>query len=281
MGERGTPSSRVVAPVIRSYVTLAAAVLLLTFPTGLWGAPTVADEVVMQVRSVTIDRASNSPVVVLHNEEQGKALPIWIGPFEAQAIAMEMEGISGPRPLTHDLMKKIVEELEAEVERIVIDDLRDHTYYASIHLLSHGNQLRIDSRPSDAIALALRFRKPILVNGALLLGEGAVELGTDRQKRGRVGRLWGLTLQDVTGELAGFFELGEGVQGILVSDVASDSVARAVRRGDVITDVLGHEVRTLGELEARARQIENGAPVELGLRRQGSEVRVSFVSGGR
>jgi hypothetical protein len=92
-------------------VTLAAALLLLlTFPAGLWADPTAADEVVMQVRSVTIDRTSNSPVVVLHNEEQGKALPIWIGHFEAQAIAMEMEGISGPRPLTHDLMKKIVED---------------------------------------------------------------------------------------------------------------------------------------------------------------------------
>ena len=280
MGEEEQPLSPVAWPIVRSRVTLAAALLLLlTFPTGLWVAPTAADEVVMQVRSVTIDPTSNSPVVVLHNEEQGKALPIWIGHFEAQAIAMEMEGISGPRPLTHDLMKKIVEGLEAEVERVVIDDLRDQTYYASIHLLSHGNQLRIDSRPSDAIALALRFRKPILVNATLLLGEAAVELGTGGQGKRRVGRLWGLTLQDVTAELAGFFELGEG-QGILVSDVASDAVARAVRRGDIITNVNGQAVRTLVELEARAKQIENGASVELGVRRKGAEVRVNFASGG-
>ena len=280
MGEEEQPLSSVGWPIVRSHVTLAAALLLLlTFPAGLWADPTAADEVVMQVRSVTIDRTSDSPVVVLHNEEQGKALPIWIGHFEAQAIAMEMEGISGPRPLTHDLMKKIVEGLEGEVERVVIDELRDQTYYASIHLLSRGNQLRIDSRPSDAIALALRFRKPILVNATLLLGEAAVELGTDGQGKGRVGRLWGLTLQDVTAELAGFFELGEG-QGILVSDVAPDAVARALRRGDIITNVNGQAVRTLAEIEARAQQIENGASVELGLRRKGAEVRVSFASGG-
>ena len=280
MGEKEQPLSPVAWPIVRSRVTLAAALLLLlTFPTGLWGAPTAADEVVMQVRSVTIDRTSNSPVVVLHNEEQGKALPIWIGHFEAQAIAMEMEGISGPRPLTHDLMKKIIEELEAEVERVVIDDLRNQTYYASIHLLSHGNQLRIDSRPSDAIALALRFRKPILVNGTLLLGDGAVELGTGGQRSGGVGRLWGLTLQDVTAELARFFELDEG-QGILVSDVTRDAVAGEVRRGDIITSVNGQAVRTLVEIEARAKQIENGASVELGVRRKGAEVRVSFASGG-
>jgi len=279
MGEKEQPLSQVAWPIARSRVTLAAALLLLlTFPTRLWGAPTAADEVVMQVRSVTIDRTSNSPVVVLHNEEQGKALPIWVGPFEAQAIAMEMEGISGPRPLTHDLMKKIIEELEAEVERVVIDDLRNRTYYASIHLLSHGNQLRIDSRPSDAIALALRFRKPILVNGTLLLGDGAVELGTGGPTGG-VGRLWGLTLQDVTAELARFFELREG-QGILVSDVTRDAVAGEVRRGDIITSVNGQAVRTLVELEARAKQIENGASVELGVSRKGAEVRVSFASGG-
>ena len=233
----------------------------------------------MEVRSLTIDHASNSPVVVLHNEEQGKALPIWIGHFEAQAIAMEMEGISGPRPLTHDLMKKIIEGLEAEVDRVVIDDLRNQTYYASIHLLSHGNELRIDSRPSDAIALALRFRKPILVNASLLLGEGAVELGTDGPKGDRVGRLWGLTLQDVTAGLAEFFELGEA-QGILVSDVTRDAVADEVRRGDVITTVNGQAVRTLVELETRAKQIESGQPVELGVRRKGAEIRVSFAPGG-
>jgi bifunctional DNase/RNase len=279
MGEREQRLSPVAWLIVPSRVTLAAALLLLTFPTGLWAGPTAADEVVMQVRSVTIDRTSNSPVVVLQSEEQGKALPIWIGHFEAQAIAMEMEGVSGPRPLTHDLMKKIVEELDAEVERVVIDDLRNQTYYASIHLLSHGNHLRIDSRPSDAIALALRFRKPILVNATLLLGEAAVELGTEGQGKGRVGRLWGLTLQDVTAELAGFFELGEG-QGILVSDVTRDAVAGEIRRGDIITSVNGQAVRTLVELEARAKQIENGKPVELGVRRKGAEVRVSFESGG-
>ena len=174
-------------------------------------------------------------------------------------------------------MKRIVEELEAEVERVVIDDLRDHTYYASIHMLSRGSQLRIDSRPSDAIALALRFEKPIFVNDKLLSGEGAVELRMDKEADG-VGRLWGLTLQDVNSDLAEFFGLGE-VQGVLVSDVAPDAMAREVNRGDVITDLHGKSVDTLSELESRAKEIENGASVQLGLWRKGAAVRVTFASG--
>ena len=157
----------------------------------------VAGEVEMEVKTVAFDQASRSPVVILANEAQSKALPIWVGAFEAQAIAMEMEGMSGPRPLTHDLMKKIVEGLDAELDRVVIDDLRGHTYYATIHLWAEGDPIRIDSRPSDAIALALRFGKPIFVNGTLLTGEGAVDIRAGRLPSD-VGHLWGLTLQDVT-----------------------------------------------------------------------------------
>ncbi|TMA34765.1 MAG: bifunctional nuclease family protein, partial [Deltaproteobacteria bacterium] len=94
----------------------------------------------------------------------GRELPIWIGPFEAQAIAAEIQGVPLPRPLTHDLMKRLVESLGARLDRVVIGDLRDNTYFATLHLAgADGKDISLDARPSDAIALALRLHGPILV----------------------------------------------------------------------------------------------------------------------
>jgi bifunctional DNase/RNase len=231
-------------------------------------------ELSVEVRNVAFDHTSNSPVVLLECEARGKALPIWVGHFEAQAIAMELQGLSGPRPLTHDLMKSIVETLKAEVDRVVIDDLREHTYYATIHLRTSDDRVRIDSRPSDAIALALRFDRPILVTEALLTQEGAIDL-EPQEKRADVARVWGLTLQDVTANLADIFELGQA-EGVLVSDVASDAVAVDVQRGDVITDVHGETVHSVTDLRTRASSMQGGGPVELGLKRRGVYMQVHF-----
>ncbi|MGB9887530.1 MAG: bifunctional nuclease family protein [Moorellales bacterium] len=110
----------------------------------------------LKVRQVVLDQ-SLSPVVLLVDGEEKRVLPIWIGPFEAQAIAMALEGIMTPRPMTHDLLRSVCENLEAKVERIVVSDLRDGTYYAEIFFVrSDGREVVVDSRPSDAIALALR-----------------------------------------------------------------------------------------------------------------------------
>ena len=278
MGERGARRSSVAWQIVRRGAPWAATLLALRLLVGQWGSAWAAGEVEVQVRGVEYDHVAKSPVVVLENEGQAKALPIWVGQFEAQAIAMEMQGISAPRPLTHDLIKKIVEELGAEVDRVVIDDLRGHTYYASIHLLSQGNELRVDSRPSDAIALALRFRKPILVKGTLLVDAGASDAAANREPGG-IGHLWGLTLQDLTPGLAEFFARGE-VHGVLVSDVAPDAAAREVKRGDVITDVYGQLIHTLADLKASAERLDTGSLVRLGLSRQGADMRVSFALDG-
>src|SRR5262245_45026404 len=108
----------------------------------------------MKVRRVALDQ-QNSPVVLLVDEEESIALPIWIGHAEATAIAMRLQGFQPPRPMTHDLLQSIVEHLAAKVTRIVVTEVRESTYYAEIHLAKNGNALVIDSRPSDAIALAL------------------------------------------------------------------------------------------------------------------------------
>jgi uncharacterized protein len=116
----------------------------------------------MKVRRVALDQ-QNNPVVLLVDEEEMIALPIWIGQAEAMAIAMRLQGVQPPRPMTHDLLQTVLEQLSATVSRIVVSDVRDQTYFAEIHLVRNGTSLVIDSRPSDAIALALRVEAPIFV----------------------------------------------------------------------------------------------------------------------
>jgi hypothetical protein len=117
----------------------------------------------MKVKGLTLDPLTNMPIVILKDLEEERALPIWVGIFEANAIALEMESVPTPRPMTHDLIKNILEGIQAEVSRIVINDLQDNTFYAVILLSFNGTEVTIDSRPSDAIALALRVDAPIFV----------------------------------------------------------------------------------------------------------------------
>ncbi|MEP6470487.1 MAG: bifunctional nuclease family protein [Acidobacteriota bacterium] len=122
----------------------------------------------MEIKGLLMDPVSNMPVVVLRDSANGVFLPIWVGIFEANAIALQMEKISTPRPMTHDLLKNLLAELDATVERIVINDLRDNTFFARIHLLRGGTRWNVDSRPSDAIALALRVDAEIFVEEEVL-----------------------------------------------------------------------------------------------------------------
>src|SRR2546429_8892225 len=164
-----------------------------------WAA---ADPVEREVRGVQLDPTPGSPVVQLVEKgKAGRALPIWIGPFEAQAIAAEMQGVPLPRPLTHDLMKRLVESLGARLDRVVIGDLRDNTYFATLHLAgADGKDISLDARPSDAIALALRLHGPILVADEVFAKSRAA------QATPAAAHLWGLTVQDLTPEIAAFFK---------------------------------------------------------------------------
>ncbi len=117
----------------------------------------------MKVRGVALDQQMN-PVVLLVDQAETMALPIWIGQAEATAIAMELQGVKPPRPMTHDLLRFVLKSLAAVVTRIVVTDVKDSTYFAEIHLATNGTPLIIDSRPSDAIALALRSEAPIFVS---------------------------------------------------------------------------------------------------------------------
>ncbi len=120
-------------------------------------------EIEMKIKGLVVDPISKMPIVVLEDRENQNMLPIWIGVFEANAIALKVENISTPRPMTHDLLKDFLDKFEINLEKIMINDVRDNTFYALLHCKYKNKKLTIDSRPSDAIALALRLDAPIFV----------------------------------------------------------------------------------------------------------------------
>lgn len=131
----------------------------------------------MKVSGLTIDPITNTPIVILKDIQENKAIPIWIGLFEASAIATELEHIVFSRPMTHDLLYECIKALDVTVNRIEIVDIRNNTFFASIYLTRGGHSYAIDARPSDAIALALRARASIFVEEAVLEKSRNIDFG--------------------------------------------------------------------------------------------------------
>jgi bifunctional DNase/RNase len=125
-------------------------------------------EVEMKIRTLMMDPVTQMPIVVLRDATGNSILPIWVGVYEANAIALEIEKISTPRPMTHDLIKTLLMGIDARVDRIVVNELKDDTFYAVIWIEKDGQMISIDSRPSDALAIALRTDSPIFVNENVL-----------------------------------------------------------------------------------------------------------------
>jgi uncharacterized protein len=129
----------------------------------------MGDELIeVKVKGIVVDPKANNPVVVLVDVNGDKALPIWIGVFEAEAISRGLEDAVTLRPMTHDLMKQILDTFHASLDRVVINDLKGNTFYANLHLNVDGKRLVVDSRPSDAIALAVRVKAPIFVSESVV-----------------------------------------------------------------------------------------------------------------
>ena len=131
-------------------------------------------QIEMTIKGLMVDPITNSPIVILRDKEGQKVLPIWVGIFEANAIALQIENISTPRPMTHDLLRNVIEDLKASVQKIVVCDLQENTFYALIYLRLNGDTLAIDARPSDAIALAVRVRVPIYAEESVLERAGVL-----------------------------------------------------------------------------------------------------------
>jgi bifunctional DNase/RNase len=142
----------------------------------------------VSVAHLGLDRTTNTPVVILREKDGTRVLPIWIGPAEASAIAMEMQGVKPPRPMTHDLLKNVIVGLGADLRRVTISAIKDKTYFAELLLHRDDHLFQLDARPSDSIALALRLNAPIFTEAALLEqtaieeGEGAADHALDAEK---------------------------------------------------------------------------------------------------
>ncbi len=137
-------------------------------------------QVEMTIKGLMVDPVTHMPIIILRDLDGLRVLPIWVGIFEANAIALQMENISTPRPMTHDLLRNVIEDLGGAVAKIVIADLRDNTFYALIHVDAPSGPIAIDARPSDAIALALRTQAPIFVEESVIDGAKGIDFGTDR-----------------------------------------------------------------------------------------------------
>ena len=133
----------------------------------------------MKVRGLALDPVSNMPIVILRDDEDKRSLPIWVGIFEANAIALELEKIPTARPMTHDLIKNVLESLEIQLLKIVVTDLKENTFFAELHLKLGGAEYTVDSRPSDAIALALRAAAPIFVDEDVFPKAGKMEVAKE------------------------------------------------------------------------------------------------------
>jgi uncharacterized protein len=143
-------------------------------------------QIEMTIKGLMVDPITNMPIVILRDKEGQKVLPIWVGTFEANAIALQIENISTPRPMTHDLLRNVIQDLKASVQKIVVCDLQDNTFYALIYLTIGGDTVAIDSRPSDAIALALRTRAPIFVEDTVIDNAKTVDLASDKADADRL-----------------------------------------------------------------------------------------------
>ena len=163
----------------------------------------------MTISSVNMDQVTNSPIIILKEVEGDQTLPIWIGLLEATAIVSEIEGVKFSRPMTHDLFKNVMDQVDIKIKKIEICDLRDNTYYALIHLTNRGANLTIDSRPSDAIALALRTQAPIFVSDEVLRKSkqvDAVREGVPADKSEQ-GKKWQDILEELNPEDFGKYKM--------------------------------------------------------------------------
>ncbi len=142
----------------------------------------------MAIKGLMMDPITNLPIVILKDPEGQRVLPIWVGAVEANAVALQIENVAPPRPLTHDLIRSILQELGATLVRVVIHDLRDSTFFAYLELKREGETTLVDVRPSDALALALRAKAPVFVHPRVLERASSTDISTEEADHDRLQR---------------------------------------------------------------------------------------------
>ncbi len=228
----------------------------------------------LHVKGITVDPDGNVPVVILEVPTSHKAFPMWIGKQEAQAIAIELQGVPTPRPLTHMLLRNILTNLQVKVERIVIHDLQNNTFFASIFLQQGPSSHTIDARPSDAIALAIATKAPILIAPDVLQAVQTISTSRAAPTSPLVAKKFGMHMQTLDERLARAFQLPHA-GGVLVAFVEKHSQAAngGINRGDIIMRVDGRAIKTLDDLMAVLTPEDSG-PHTLNVMRQQREVTI-------
>ncbi len=235
--------------------------------------PTPGEFRKVEIASVGLDRESGAHFVLLADKQARRGLPILIGDTEARAIMLELHGIRSERPLTNDLLRNVIEETGNHVDRVVIGDLRDQTYYATIYL--DPGRHHVDSRPSDAIALALSVNAPIFVSAKLFQSDaGGIDLGEDAGLPG-TSRGLGMVVQEITKDLA--VALAEQPHsGVLVSEAKGAAASAGVQRGDILIAVGGTPVKTLKDFDQGVAGLKPGDSIALTLKRAGAAQAVTI-----
>ncbi|HKD66155.1 MAG TPA: bifunctional nuclease domain-containing protein [Candidatus Binataceae bacterium] len=222
-----------------------------------------ASQVKVEVASVGVDK-QGMPFVLLEDSSGDHVLPIMIGENEAQGIAMQLHGLNPGRPLTYDLIRNLLQVTGNRVDRVEVNDLREETYYATI-FLDHGRH-HVDSRPSDAIAVALATNAPIYVQ-VRLFESGTADVKADGAVPVAAHGL-GLTVQELSPDMAEYFAAKPG-SGLLVADVSGTAGRAGLARGDVITRVGESQVHTLTEFKQSMARLGQGHPITLTVERDG------------
>lgn len=161
----------------------------------------------MVIAGLTVDPMTNSPIVILKELDGEQTLPIWIGLLEATAIASELEGIKFSRPMTHDLIKNIMEMVSLQVTKVEVCELRDNTYYALIHFRQGGKEMSIDARPSDALAISLRLKVPIFVADEVIHQSSEIDLKAEPRDKSKTGKEWQELLENLSPEDFGKYKM--------------------------------------------------------------------------
>lgn len=142
----------------------------------------------MFIKGLMIDPVTNMPIVILRDEDGQRTLPIWVGPVEANAIALQIENVAPPRPMTHDLLRNLLTDLGGRLVRVIISDLHDGTFYAYLEIAREDGPLFVDARPSDALALSIRTKAPVFVDTAVMDRARSVDASSDQADRERLQR---------------------------------------------------------------------------------------------
>ena len=239
--------------------------LLFFFPICLYAAQEISS-VEAKIKTLMLDPNTQSPIVVLETVADKKLLPIWIDVPEARAIALELEHVTPPRPLTHDLIRNIIQGLGATLQRVMITDLRRNTYFAVLFLVIRGQDLQIDARPSDALAVALRMKVPIYASTQVLAKSKSLPALNTPPPTRELQKRTGIQAQDLTAEVAALLDI-PFQRGVLVVDVAKGSAAMVagMQRGDVITKADDQVIQSAHELEAfvQSRKAETQIKLEV------------------